>query len=246
MKLTKTFWLILSIGVFVIAFAALYLIYLQQQRTQEPLDAALATAQTTLPKLTTERTNLENALTELEDELVQAKSRLETAKAVFPALVESIEIDELLFGFAHDWGLEIVRLTASEPGTETVPVEVENVQVEDVAYVITSFTMEVKGQVSDILNFINTIVTHEDFTTATVKLVSIAIPEPLSEEEKQGLTKEQIEAREQVETPSATINIGGTSFFYTAVHKKRRWEFSHLSCENWIKNIRPSGIRYPS
>ncbi len=204
MKLTKTFWLILTIGVFVVAFAALYLIYLQQQRTQEPLDAALATAQTTLPKLTTERTNLENTLTELEDELVQAKSRLETAKALFPALVESIEVDELLFGFAHDWGLEIVRLTASEPGDETVPVEAQDVQVEDVAYVITSFTIEVKGQVSDILNFVSTIATDEDFTTATVRLVNIVIPELLTEEEWQELSDED---REEKVSPLATINI---------------------------------------
>jgi len=221
MKLGKTAWLILIIGVFVIAIGSVYWLYLQQGREQAELNAQLSATQATLPKLAVQRTNLESTLTELEDRLEQATSRLETAKVAFPNAVESIEVDELLFGIADDWGLEIISLTASEPSDNIVRVEVEDedIDVEDVAYLVTSFTVEVEGEkiessfeteeeyeayidktVDDILNLINTIVTHRDFDTATVELVNIDIPEPLTEEELE-------EAGTEVEKPSATIKL---------------------------------------
>ena len=228
MKLGKTAWLILVTGIFVIAIGSVYWLYLQEGQQQEELNAQLSAVQATLPKLAVERANLESTLTELEDKLEQVTSRLETAKGAFPSSVESIEVDELLFGIADDWGLEITSLTASEPRDNIVRVEVEDedIDVEDVAYLVTSFTVDVKSKapessfeteeeyktyidksVDDILNFINTIVTHRDFDTATVELVSIVIPEPLSEKEKEELTEELIKEREGIKVPSATIKL---------------------------------------
>ena len=209
MKLSKIAWLILVIGIFVIASGSLYWLYLQEGPKQEELNAQLSAVQAKIPKLAAERANLESTLTELEDNLAQVTSQLRTAKAVFPAAVESIEVDELLFGIAEDWDLEIISLTASEPSDLKVAVEVEteDIEAEDVTYLVTSFDVYVKGEVSDILNFIHTIVTHRDFDTATVEIVSIVIPDPVSEEEKEGLSKEEIEEREEMDTPSANIKL---------------------------------------
>ena len=209
MKLSKIAWLILVIGIFVIASGSLYWLYLQEGPKQEELSEQLSAVQAKIPKLASERANLESTLTELEDKLAQVTSQLRTAKAVFPAAVESIEVDELLFGIANDWGLEIISLTASEPSDLEVAVEMEteDIEVEDVTYLVTSFDVDVKGEVSDILNFIHTIVTHRDFDTATVEIVSIVIPDPVSEEEKEGLSKEEIEEREEMDTPSANIKL---------------------------------------
>jgi len=227
MKLSKTAWIILLVGIFIIAIGSLYWLYLQEGPKQEELNAQLSAVQAQLPKLAEQRASLESTLTELEDKLAQVTSQLKTAKAAFPALVESIEVDELLFGFADTWGLEITSLTASEPRDQKVKVEVEaeDVEVEDITYLVTSFTVDVQGKapesdlteeeykayidkaVDDILNFINTIVNHRDFDTATIELVNIVVPEPLSEEEKEELTEELIEEREGIEVPSATINL---------------------------------------
>ncbi len=206
MKLGKMAWYALGIGILVIAAVGLFMLYQQEAQEQEWLNEELAAAQAEVPKLAAERATLESTLTELEDNLAQATSRLKTAKAAFPALVESIEYDEQLFRFAKDNALDIVIVTATEPSDNNVPVEVEdeNIEVEDVTYFVTSFTIKVKGQVADILSFINTIVTHNDFTTATVELVNIVVPKPLTEAEKEGLTKEEITERE---IPSATINL---------------------------------------
>ena len=69
---------------------------------------------------------------------------------------------------------------------------------------VTSFTADVKGEVTDILNFIQTIVNHQDFDAATVEIVTLVIPEPVRETEKEELSAEEIEEREK---PSATITL---------------------------------------
>ena len=209
MKLSKTAWIILLVGIFIIAIGSLYWLYLQEGPKQEELNAQLSAVQAQLPNLAEQRASLESTLTELEDNLAQATSQLKTAKAAFPDLVESIEVDELLFGIANDWGLEITSLTASEPRDYRVKVEMEaeDIEMEDVTYLVTSFTIDVKGEVTDILNFIHTIVNHRDFDTATVELVNIVVPEPLTEAEKEELTEEEIEEAEEPEMPSATIKL---------------------------------------
>ena len=205
MRFSKTAWLILIIGIFVIASGSLYWLYLQEEREQQELSQTLSNTQSTLPVLAAERAHLESTLTELEDKLAQVISQLKTAKAAFPtASVQSIEVDELLFGIADDWGLEMMVITATEPSEHQVKVEVEDIEVEDVTYLLTSFTLQLKGQVADILGFVDTVVNHSDFTTATVGLVSITVPDPVSENERMELSEDAIQERE---TPSVTINL---------------------------------------
>jgi len=199
MKISKTAWLILGIGIFIIAFASLYVVYFQQGREQERLSDSLSVAQQTLPKLASEKDDWERQLTQLGSQLARLKSELARAtslladsKTSFPKSVESIEYGERLFKIADGWGLEIIRFTASEPGDQKVEVEVGDIKVEDVTYFVTSFTVDVEGEVTDILDFINTIATDEYFINATVVEVDMVVPELASEEE---------------EEPSATIKL---------------------------------------
>lgn len=208
MKLSKTAWLILGIGIFVIALGSLYFLYARQGDEQNELNDSLSMAEAALPPLMSEKEDWENQLSQLESDLSQLESNLtetednlaqaaailsRTAATSLPESVESIEYDEELFKIADGWRLEIVSLTASEPNDEDVKVEVEDINVEDVTFSVTSFTLKVKGEaVADILGFISTIVDHEYFLNATVELVTINIPQPLTEEEKdtikEGLT----------------------------------------------------------
>ena len=207
MRLSRVAWTILIAGIFIIAFVALYMVYAREQRAQEPLEQALSIAQDALPKLTTERTNLENTLTEMEDRVDRATLQLEKARASFPTTrTESIEVDERLFEIADDWGLNVTSLTATEPGDKSVPVEVEteDIKVEGVDFTITTFTIEVEGAVVDILDFIHSVATHDDFNAATIEVITLAVPEPLTDEEKEDLTDEEIE---EAEMPSATLTL---------------------------------------
>ncbi len=211
LRLSRTGWLILGIGIFVLAFGSLYFLYSRQGDEEEQLNDSLSEAQATLPKVISEKedwesqlTQLESQLTQLESQVAQAMSLLAQRKMLFPESVESIEYDERLFQIADGSGLEIAILTASEPGDETVEVEVEDIEVEGITYSVTSFVVNVKAKalelpleteeelqnyinvtVDNILTFITTIVADNDFTTATVELVNINIPESLTDEEKE-------------------------------------------------------------
>jgi len=176
MRFSRTAWLILALGVVVIAFASLCVVYFRQASEQKDLKSSLAGAEARLPQVISDRGALESQLAQRQSELAEAESSLSEAKAKFPLSAESIEYGEVLFGIADDCDLEVVSLTASAPSEE---------EVGEVTYAVTSFDMEVRGEVVNILDFINDIATSEYFTSATVEVVNINVPE----------------------TPSATIQI---------------------------------------
>lgn len=62
MRLSKTAWLILGIGIFVIAFATLYTVYSRQSGEEEQLQGSLSGAQALLPKLIAEREDFESQI----------------------------------------------------------------------------------------------------------------------------------------------------------------------------------------
>lgn len=202
LRLSRTAWLILGIGVLVIALGSLYTVYSRQVSEQEPLADSLAVAQARWPKVVSDRQAAEAELTQWQDKLAEATSLLAKSEAKFPESAESIKYDELLFDIADVCDLEVISLTASEPSDK---------KVEDVTYIVTSFDLEMEAAgsppgtvakfetyidetVANILDFIDTVAKDENFTTATVELVNIDIPEP--PEEIEGAPK-----------PSATIKI---------------------------------------
>ena len=212
MRLSRTAWLILGIGIFIIVFATLYTVYSRQSSEQEQLADSLVAAQARLPKVISDRQATEAELTQWQDKLAEATSLLSKSEAKFPESAESIKYDELLFDIADVCDLEVMSLTASEPQSKKEKVEVEDIEVEDVTYIVTSFDLKVEAvgsvpdplteayideTVANILDFINTIATGEDFTTATIESVIMKnLEPPANADELEGAPK-----------PSATIKI---------------------------------------
>ena len=196
MKLSRITWFILGAGIFVIATGSLFAVYRGEAKKQEELNEKLSVAQNILPKLVSQRQELESQLSQLESDMAQALATIASVKAVFPESVESIEYDEVLFNLAHNHALEVQELQASEP-------KAYKGDDESISYMVTIIDVQVTGEVSDILDYFNSIVNDEFFTTADVELVEIDIPLPMSEEETQefrdqlteeGLTEDEIAA----------------------------------------------------
>jgi Tfp pilus assembly protein PilO len=190
MRLSRTAWLILVIGILVIALGSLYTVYSRQVSEQQGLAASLSQAQARLPKVIADRQAAEAELTQWQGKLAEATSLLAKSQAQFPGSAESIEYGEVLYEIADSCDLEVMSLTASEPSEK---------KVEDVTYTVTTFEVEVRGEVDDILDFISDIATREYFTGATVELVNIKVPEPA-------------EGEEETELPTATISLVGYSY----------------------------------
>jgi hypothetical protein len=169
MKLTRTTWLILALGVLVIAFASLFVVYSRQASQQKDLKSSLAEAKALFPQLASQIKNLEGQLAQRQSELAAALLNLSQAKAKFPPSVHSIDYYQRLLAIADDCDLNVMSLKASGPRQQ---------KVDSATYLVTTFDVAVRGEMASILDFIHTLATSEDFTSATVTVVSINIPQP--------------------------------------------------------------------
>jgi hypothetical protein len=147
MKLSRKVWLILGAVILVAALVSLYMVYSGQAAERNDLNARLDRAETLLPTLTSNKQELEN-------QLAQAQSSLNTSQAQFPQVLESIKYNDDLFEIADDCNVDITRLTASPPTSKAVGA---------VTYSVSSFVMTVSGSIDNILKFIDAIGTGIDY-----------------------------------------------------------------------------------
>lgn len=156
MKLSRKVWLILGAVILVAALAGLFTIYSRQARERGDLQDRLSRAETLLPAFIKQRDSLEA-------QLAQAQSLLDTSRAKFPELVESIEYDEDFFKIAYGQnlytmasgcGVELIRLTASQPTGKTVG---------GITYSVSAVAVVVEGSTDNILKFIDAIGTGIDY-----------------------------------------------------------------------------------
>ncbi len=192
MRLGRTAWLVLGIGVFVIAFATLFMIYSRNSGEQEELENNLVVAQTQLTMLISEKGSLESRLAEQQSKLAEAQVLLSSTRGSFPSLAASIEYSEVLSEFADDFGLEVMGMAAKEPHEE---------EVEGVTFIVISFEMDVEGAVNSVLSMVDAIAKDKRFVSVTVEEVDIDVPEP-----------QPITTRVEPEEPSATIKLVGYSY----------------------------------
>jgi hypothetical protein len=169
-KLSRTTWLVLGIGVFVIAFVTLFFIYARQSGEQEELEVTLAGAQTQLAGLISGRESLENQLTQQQSTLSDTQALLTSAQASFPELEASIEYSEVLTEIADYCELEVTNISAEEP---------REMEIEGIIFVVISFEVEVEGDVNSILSMVSEIASDERFASATVESVTMNVPEPV-------------------------------------------------------------------
>jgi hypothetical protein len=195
MRLSKTAWLVLGIGIFIIAFAAMYSINSGQSGEQEQLNDGLAKNQALLPNLIAEREDLESQLAEWEKKVAEVTVLLDQSKGRFPHSVESVDYDAILFRIADDCDLQVTKLTVSEPGSTKVPLKLDGKKVEDIVYDTTTLEVKVRSKESppnsagdfetyiddtmdNMLDFINDIVTSDEFNVCAIEVVDMKKLEP--------------------------------------------------------------------
>jgi len=168
MKLSKTSWLLLISGVFIIAFASLGAVHYQQVQQQNQLNEELTQAQLRLDRFQLEQLPYQE---ELKKQLSQTISQCETAKAILSQSTGSIATSETLFATAAAYGVEVTEISSSGPASE---------DLEGITCSILPLTARVEGDVSDMIGFITKL--NSKLTTGIVKSVEISIPETTSEE----------------------------------------------------------------
>jgi len=171
MKLSKATWLVLGIGIIVVAIASLAFNYAQQGQEQSQLNQDLSLAKLRLEKYLSEPPSSEKE--ELETQLAQASSQLEATKASLSQPIESIEETDTLFNTAQDCNVEIFEINSSFLTSETL---------ENVTYSFLPLNVNVKGDVPNLIKFI--LKWTEQYSTGAVDSVEITVPKTIDEEEE--------------------------------------------------------------
>ena len=169
MKLSKKSGFILVAGIAIAIFAGLWLARSQQADEQEQLREELSIATMRLNGFQSDELSSQRG--ELERQLSQTISQLETAKATLSQSAGSIAVSGTLFDIAEATGVEITAISSSQLSSDSL---------EGLTCSVLPLSITVEGDVPDIISFVGSL--NHDFTTGLVKLVQISIPETTCEE----------------------------------------------------------------
>ena len=164
MKVNKKIWLIVGIGIFVIAGAGLYTVYSKQVSEQNQLDEQLASAQSRLSSVNLGK--LSSQQVELEEQVSQATSQFEAVKTILSQPAGSITVTDSLFDIARVHGVEVTEMTSSGLTAGSL---------EGVPSLVISVTAKIEGEVPNLVSFV--VKLNSILTTGAVESITITIPE---------------------------------------------------------------------
>ena len=232
MKLGRTAQIILIVGGFALGFYLIWGMKTDAESVQKDLRVQLNATEQVLPQLATQKEELQEELTVLEADLAEAEAALAETEDLFPADTQSIEYDEQIFRIAHQKDLEVMMVTATEPRTENINdfeftstnfiVQLEGMKSEqEIDQTEEDFEYYIYQTVDDILAYLNSTINDSFFSTASVEMMNIKVPEvPVIEEEEEtedtGNGDDEDEEEEveliQPSPASATISINVYSY----------------------------------
>ena len=187
MKLGKTSWLILIVGVVIVAFASLGLARSRQVSEHEQLNEELTVAEMRLTNV--KLTELQARQGELEAQLDEATAQRKAAEDNLSPSNESIDVTDFLFVIAQACDVVINDINSSDLSSD---------KLAEVSFSVIRLSINVEGEVSSLISFVTRL--NNDFTTGVVDSVDISIP-GITEEEVEGETEEEANG---VETENST------------------------------------------
>ena len=169
MKLSRTSWFILTTGVFIVSVGSLGFTHTQQLKEQEQQSDVLTVAEKRLSQLQNKDLSLQQE--ELEEQLVQSRSELESAKEALRLSIESIEETDALFQIADASSVNITDMSSSSLGND---------KLSDISLSNIALTVRAEGDLPNLIDFV--IKLNTDFTTGFIKSADMTIPDKSGEE----------------------------------------------------------------
>jgi len=163
-KLSKTSWIILSVGVFVVVLAGLGVTYSQQLKKSGEANDELDVTEMRLAQFNIEELQQqESALLSRRDSI---SSQHDTGLIKLQQSIESIDVTERCYYIASFSNVEIIDIGT----TDVRPIEFINLESN-----IISVHINVRGELSDMVNYIINL--NEGFTTGYIESVQTVIDE---------------------------------------------------------------------
>lgn len=189
MKLGKPSYLLVILGVVAAIFAVLWVMRSQQAPEQERLYEELSVAVVRLDNFNSD--DLLSMQSELEQQISQTLSQLETARATGAQSVESISLSGTLFDIAEGAGVEVTAISSAQQSDSNW---------QGIPCLLLQLTVTVEGDVPNILSFIGGL--DRTLTTAVIRSAVITIPETTDGEDSSA----------EIQRPSANIQLGIYSY----------------------------------
>jgi cell division protein FtsB len=167
LKLSKTSWLIIIIGVFVIVLIGLGIVRSQQVHQQNELNEQLALTRSKIQVIQLEQLSLRQG--DLERQLSETDSQSESAKKILSQPVRSVTISDFLFDTAEANSVNITEINSSGLASE---------ELAGVTCSVLPFTAKVEGELTNLVSYITKL--NNDLATGFVKSVEISVPETSS------------------------------------------------------------------
>jgi len=164
-KLSKKSWLFIGIGLFLIVFVSLWVVYSQQTSVKNQLKEELNLAKLRLSSIQVEQ--LADRQGELEQQLEETLAQSEAARETLSRPMSSIIISDILFSTAEANSVNITEISSSAAGS---------VALEGVPCLALPLTAKIEGEVNNLVAFITQL--NGDLPIATVKSVNLDIPYP--------------------------------------------------------------------
>jgi hypothetical protein len=193
MKVSKSTWLFLGIGIVVILLVVVSVVYAKQNDTKKQLAQEFAATQLKLSNIST--AELVAQQEELESKLAQTSFELEAAQASLAQPVESIPASQAILAVARTYKVKVTEISSSG-STETTLVKLGCLAL--------PITIRVTGPTGNTVGFINGLT--DRFGTGVVKSVEINVPEGTPSAEEQPAEEQPAEEQPAEET-SATIHL---------------------------------------
>jgi TolA-binding protein len=169
LKLSKTSWIILAAGLFIVVMAGLGITRSQQLQEQGRLDDELGISQQSLANL--QITDLQLQLDELQQTAAQEQLQLDETQKQLEQTVVSVDVTDEFFSIASNCGVMVINLITS-------PI-VPNIY-EGIGLSTTSLNAAVEGALPNLIDFVERL--NNDFTTGLIKSTQIDIPPSSSNE----------------------------------------------------------------
>ena len=165
-NLSKTSWIILSVGVFIVVLAGLGVTYSQQIKEKNKLQDELAVTDMRLEKF--EIAELQQQENQLEEAINAEAAKLESAVLKIHQIIESIDVTDKCYLLASQSGVEVIEIGTTEIDSAAIR-KLELFQI--------SIRIGVSGPLPNIVDYITEL--NDNFTTGHVVTVDINFDQDL-------------------------------------------------------------------
>ena len=163
MKLSKTSWIIISAGLFVVILAGLGLTHSQQAGEKTKLDEDLSIAEMRLEKV--QYMGMQQDLNELQEKLNENMIRLNEDKDRLRQSVESIDVIDEFFLIASYCDIVVMNISSTKLSEDAL---------KEIPCSVITLNAAVTGRLMDLIHFVISL--NNDFSVGVVESAQITIP----------------------------------------------------------------------